>query len=110
MKDDDKIKSFSEYQLKKQLKADQHYLLELTEEIDLKHNHHEISESEKQRIQTTVDNVSQLCGWVLSDHVVMRNGIKLVFDHEKYLEKKELIIHTDEQNRLVVTEHKEELN
>ena len=102
MKDDDKIKSLSEYQLKKQLKLDHHYLVEIAEVTEPKQSHNEINENEKQRIQLSVHNMSQVCGWVLSDHVVMRNGVKLVFDHPDYLERKELMIHTDEQNQFVV--------
>nr|BDD45051.1 hypothetical protein 39 [Bacillaceae bacterium] len=106
MKDHDKVKSLSEYQLMKQLKEDKHYLLEvadLSELSDPIQTQNAINESEKQRIQTTVKNMSQLCGWVLSDHVVMRNGIKLVFHHPDDSKKKEIVIQTDEQNRLLIT-------
>lgn len=103
MKDDDKVKSISEYQLKKQLKGEQYYLLELSEVTDLKQNHNEVTEIEKKRIQSTIEKMSQFCGWVLSDYVVMRNGIKLVFIHQDCTEKKELMIHTDEQNQFIVT-------
>lgn len=110
MKDHEKVRSISEYQLKKQLKEDQHELLEVSDLSELSdpiYAQNAINDNEKQQIQTTVNKMSQLCGWLLSDHVVMRNCIKLVFVHSDYSEKKEIVIQTDEQNRLLITADEE---
>ena len=111
MKDDDKVRSISEYQLMKQLKEDQHEVVEVSDLSELSdpiQTQNVINDSEKQQIQMTVKNMSQLCGWVLSDHVVMRNCIKLVFVHPDYSEHKEIVIQTDEQNRLLITAYEED--
>ncbi len=103
MTNDDKIKLFKEYQLMKQLRNEKievrGYVLETSEQTV--HNN-KINDLEKHRIGHTVKNLSRLCGWILSDHVVMLNGIKLVFNNKDYTEKKEIVIHTDEQNHLVI--------
>ncbi|PMC39361.1 hypothetical protein CJ195_05395 [Bacillus sp. UMB0899] len=110
MKDHEKVRSISEYQLMKQLKEEKHELVEVSDLSELSdpiQTQNAINDEEKQQIQTTVKNMSQLCGWVLYDHVVMRNCIKLIFVHPDYSENKEIVIQTDDQNRLLITADEE---